>query len=197
MRTLKDTLALYFTGLRAALSSNPSMPKARIAFIDLVWRYVLSLSVRLDRLVTRWKNGTLPAPRAPQPGRTRKARTAPPRFPLPRHPGWLVRRMPATGIGVFGGQLAHLLATDTELRDFLKAAPQARRLLGPVCRMFGIALPVTPGVTLPPPPPVMAVPAPQAAQAAEQDAPPNPHPGPESPSHSPIAAPDPVVSFSR
>ena len=193
MRTLKDTLALYFTGLRAALSSNPSMPKARIAFIDLVWRYVLSLSVRLDRLVARWKNGTLPAPRPPCPGRTRKVRTAPPRFPLPRHPGWLIRRMPATGIGVFGGQLAHLLATDTELRDFLKAAPQARRLLGPVCRMFGIALPVAPGIALPATP-VVAFPAPGAA---EPDAPPSPPPRPESSSPSTIAAPGPIVSFSR
>ena len=196
MRTLKDTLALYFTGLRAALSSNPSMPKARIAFIDLVWRYVLSLSVRLDRLVARWKNGTLPAPRAPQPGRTRKARTVPPRFPLPRHPGWLIRRMPATGIGVFGGQLAHLLATDTELRDFLKAAPQARRLLGPVCRMFGIALPVTPGVTLPPPPSA-PLPAPQAAPASEPTAPANPPRGVEASVQPTGTAPDPIVSFSR
>ena len=190
MRTLKDTLALYFTGLRAALSSNPSMPKARIAFIDLVWRYVLSLSVRLDRLVTRWKNGTLPAPRAPQPGRTRKARTAPPRFPLPRHPGWLIRRMPATGIGVFGGQLAHLLATDTELRDFLKAAPQARRLLGPVCRMFGVTMPAPPAAPA-------ATPAiPQSTSEPAGDPPREPPRLVESPSPSPAAAPTPPLVFS-
>jgi hypothetical protein len=115
-----------------------SLPKPRFAFQAMVWAYILSLSFRLDRLITRWKNGTLPKPRGPRAARQRTAPRAPHRFPLPGGKHWLPRRMPGTGIGAFGGQLRHLLANDAELQALLAAAPQARRMLGPLCRAFGI-----------------------------------------------------------
>ena len=191
MRNLKETFALYFTGLRAALSSTPSMPKAQIAFIDMVWRYVLGLSFRLDRLIARWMNGTLPKSGAPRPARARvhtpgKAR----RFPLPSHARWLIRRMPATGIGAFGGQLQHLLANDAQMRAFLEAAPQARRLLGPLGRAFGIN--IQDPLASPPPRPAARA-KPKAALPAI--APPMP-PAPTQ-SRAPFPIPHPAVAFLR
>jgi hypothetical protein len=189
MRTLADTFALYFTGLRAALATTMSMPKDHIAFLEMVWRYVLGLSGRLDRLVARWKNGTLPRPTAPRPGRARKAH-APPAFRLPRGRKWLIRRMPGTGIGAFGGQLEYLLANDAELAAFLEAAPQARRLLGPVCRMFGVTMPAPPAAPA-------ATPAiPQSTSEPAGDPPREPPRLVESPSPSPAAAPTPPLVFS-
>jgi hypothetical protein len=162
MRNLTETFSVYFTGLRAALAPTVPVSQAHIAFIGMVWRYILGLSGRIDRLVARWKNGTLPKPRAARPARTRKPRAAP-QFRLPRSRNWLPRRLPGTGIGVFGGQLQHLFATDQEFAAFLEAAPQARRMLTPLCRMFGVALPAMPAAA----PPTAAPPA--APVAAPSD----------------------------
>jgi hypothetical protein len=177
METLKDRLALYFAGLRAALATTPSMPQAQSTLLAMVWRYVLRLSFRIDRLITRWKAGTLPRPGAPRPGR---GRTSAPRamreFPLPSRPKWLIRRMPGTGIGAFGGQLRHLLENDAELQALLEASPQARRLLGPLCRMFGIAPPPPPARPLPPTPGLPGAAPPPAAEPPKA-----PHPAPHAP----------------
>ena len=138
MNTLKDRFTLYFTGLKAALATTSAMPKAKIAFLEMVFRYVLGLAGRLERLVTRWQNGTLPKRRAPRPPRApvegRKRAPAP--FRLPHGRDWLMRRVP--GIGFCGSRLSHLLANDEQMQAFLEAAPQARRLINPLCRMFGI-----------------------------------------------------------
>ena len=138
MRTLSDTFRLYFAALRGAVAPSNAVPEPQSSLRHMVWHYILSLSGRLDRLITRWKNGTLPTPRGPGAARERATTRKPPRFPLPSRKNWLVRGMPGTGIGAYGGQLRHLLTNDAELQAFLAAAPQARRLLGPLGRMFGV-----------------------------------------------------------
>ena len=198
MNTLKDTFRIYFQTLLGALAPAMSLPKARFDLQAMVWRYVLSLSFQLDRLITRWKNGTLPKPRgpgAPRPPRAAREPTAartPPRFPLPRGRKWLLRRMPNSGIGNFGGQLAHLLANNAELAALLEASPQARRMLGPLCRAFGINMDNPLGIPPAQPP---ASPSPTPAPVATP--PQAPRPPAESASPATIPAPTAPVSFSR
>ena len=172
MIALKDLLALYFHGLKAAVAPTLSMPKERFAFVAAVWHYIFRLSGRLDRLIARWKNGTLPKPRPPQPGRTGATQAGKPKFRLPSSHKWLLHRIQGTAFA--GSQLAHLIATNAELHEFLEAAPQGRRLLNPLCRALGIDFDKPTGVALPKPtaepkpepepasspPPVPSVPAP-------------------------------------
>ena len=175
MRTLRDRFSIYFHGLKAAVASNASMPRPRIAFLEGVWRYLLSLSFRLDLLVKKWQDGTLRKPRppslAPRPARPRASQNPrpAPAYRLPRGHQWLLRRVLAAG--PFGGQLRHLLANDADLRAFLKAAPQARRLLNPLCGMFGLTLPAPPAVDSVPPLDLA-----QAQPAAEPESAANPPP---------------------
>ena len=159
MRSLKETFSLYFHGLKAAVAPTLSMPKERFAFVAAVWHYIFRLSGRLDRLVTRWQNGTLPKPRAPhpaapqapashsiapRPGRNRATPPAQPKFRLPGGHMWLLRSIQGTAFA--GSQLSHLLAHDPQMQAFLEAAPQARRLINPLCRMFGFDIDKPTGV---------------------------------------------------
>jgi hypothetical protein len=156
------------------------MPKASIDLIELLWRYVLRLSGRLDRLIARWKNGTLPKPRAPRPSpsqdQTRAART-PPKLRFPHARRWLFRILPNNGF--IRGQLQHLLANNEEFAAFLEAAPQARRLLNPLCRILDIDLDAPYGV-----PRVKPQPSQQSQPEPAATAPPapsSPPPGPAPP----------------
>ena len=136
MRSLAESFSIYFHGLRAAVATPRSSAKERLAFVSFVWAYLMALSGRIDRLISRWRNGTLPRPRAPRPARKADKPRPAPAFRLPRRHMWLVRDIPATI--AFASQLRHLIATDPQLHEFLKAAPQGRRLLNPLCRMLGI-----------------------------------------------------------
>ena len=145
-------MSTYFHGLKAAVAPSMSMAKDHFAFVAAVWHYIFRLSGRLDRLITRWKNGTLPKPRppaSPQPGRTRAATSGKPAFRLPGGHMWLIRGIQGTAFA--GSQLAHLIATNAELHEFLEAAPQGRRLLNPLCRALGVDFDKPTGVVLPKP----------------------------------------------
>jgi hypothetical protein len=190
MRTLSDTFRLYFAALRGAVAPSSAVPKPQSTLRHMVWHYILSLSGRLDRLITRWKNGSLPTPRGPRAARASATTRNLPRFPLPSGKNWLARRMPATGIGAYGGQLRHLLTNDAELQAFLAAAPQARRMLGPLCRAFGIDIHN----------PLAIPPTRQAARLrpkAEPFVTPPPPPRVEPPPRSTIPIPHPFVAFLR
>ena len=183
---LKETLSTYFHGLKAAVAPTLSMPKDRFAFVAAVWHYIFRLSGRLDRLITRWKNGTLPKPGTPRPGRTRSTPGEKPKFRLPSRHMWLIRGIQGTAFA--GSQLAHLIATSAELHEFLEAAPQGRRLINPLCRALGIDFDRPTGVLLPK---SQAEPKPAA-----DPPPPEPPCRAECCSHSPASAQDPPIVFS-
>ena len=149
MKDLKETLSIYFHGLKAAVAPTLSMPKDRFAFVAAVWHYIFRLSGRLDRLIARWKNGTLPKPGTPRPGRARATQAGKPQFRLPSSHKWLIHRIQGTAFA--GSQLAHLIATNAELHELLEAAPQGRRLLNPLCRALGVDFDKPTGVVLPKP----------------------------------------------
>ena len=191
MKGLQDWFSIYFHGLKAAVAPTRSMPKDRFAFVAAVWHTIFRLAGRIDRLITRWKNGTLPKPGTPRPGRARTARTAP-KFRLPGGHMWLIRRIQGTAFA--GSQLAHLIATNAELHAFLEAAPQGRRLLNPLCRMLGVDFDKPTGVLLPKP---QAPPEPEPAANPAPEVPRSGPPGPvEGASPSAATAPGPPLVFS-
>jgi hypothetical protein len=57
---------------------------------------------------------------------------------LPRGHGWVIKRLPQAGAEA--GQL-HELLQHAHSREFVEAAPQAARLLRPLCRALGVDLP--------------------------------------------------------
>ncbi len=125
----------------------------------LLWLRLNRLANRLTRLYDHWQEGTLPTPRTaiprtaiPRPGSARQ-RPAPSQIPalpiagthlvdaparLPRGRGWITRRIPQAGPSA--GWL-HELLQHAHTRDFVQAAPQAARLLRPLCHALGIDQP--------------------------------------------------------
>ncbi len=101
----------------------------------LLWSRLRRTAERFARLAAKVQAGTLPPPRrrlrSPRPARPQKLR-------LPRGVAWLLRRLPQAASAA--SQLQHLLA-DPAMADLLAAAPQAGRLLRPLCQMLGIRPP--------------------------------------------------------
>ncbi len=113
----------------------------------LFWNRLQRLSRRFTLLYQRWQSGTLPKP---HPHRTRArpaapqdANTAPPPtlpLRLPRSFGWVNHRIPESAPPA--GMLdAMLHQREGEVRAFLAAAPQAGRLLRPLCQALGVVQP--------------------------------------------------------
>jgi hypothetical protein len=129
------------------------------ALLVLVWFRLRRILARLDRLAARWQQGRLRA-RA-RPGPTPRVHPAAARRPhqTPRGHAWLIRLHQPLA------QLApriELLLADPEIAALCAAAPQAARLLRPLCQMFGLTTPAhirpaprppRPKPAAPPPPP--------------------------------------------
>jgi hypothetical protein len=137
-RALHLTLGLLWPRLRADLHVPRQVPlpaqvqhRMALALARLPW-----LLRRLDRLALLWQQNRLPKPR---PRRARpQAQPQPPRLRDPSAQGWLSRiHLPARQ---FAGQIATLLEGE-DARALTAAAPQAGRLLRPLCRMLGITQP--------------------------------------------------------
>ena len=111
-----------------------------IALAMLVHRRLGQICQRMERLVARFQAGTLW--RLPKrvagarivAGDADGRRRERPAVVLPGRFGWLVRAA-AWRAAVYGGQLQAVLETP-ELVELLIAAPQAARILRPVCRML-------------------------------------------------------------
>ncbi len=147
--------------LRELIAHHAAQDRARTAFLVLVWNVVGRAGTRLANLFARWQAGTLPRPR-PRPGRTRKpSAPIPPNRRLPRTAAWLLHHIPPSAVA--GNRLASFLARP-DFAEFLAAAPQAARILRPLCRMLGTPLP--PALQLPPRPPRRRPPRPRPAQPA-------------------------------
>ncbi len=156
---------------RAIAAHSAGAPRVRPLLL-LVWSRLRRMAVRFARLAARVQAGAPPATRP------RPARSGPPPKPLPRGFAWLVRLVPATAASA--AQLQHLLA-DPEMAALIAAAPQAGRILRPLCRMLGIRPP--PGLSRPPPAAPAAPSRPAATgrappPASPRDRPPRPPPDP-------------------
>jgi hypothetical protein len=171
---LSDRLALTLGGLCRAIAARCAGRDAAITvarpLLILLWSRLNRTVLRFASLAARAAAGRLAAPR---PRLARPAPVSPPSpRPRPRVPAvgfaWLVRLVPGTA--AYGSQLQHLLATP-EMTALLATAPQAGRILRPLCRMLGVPLP--PALRLPRVPPAPANPAggsaapPSAAHATQ------------------------------
>ena len=119
----------------------------------LLWFRLERLANRLTRLYDRWQTNTLPKPRKTTQRPKTAQRPTPPQIPelpapgmplvaaptrLPQGRGWVTRRIPEAGPSA--GQL-HDLLQQPSIQDFVQAAPQAGRLLRPLCHALGVDQP--------------------------------------------------------
>ena len=176
---LSQRLALVLQSLRTAIAACAGRDRTAVAVVLLAWPYLHRLAARFAALAARVRAGEASV----APTRVRTTAEAPRLRPAPLPQGfaWLIRLAPEAA--ALGGQVRHLLA-DPELAALLAVAPQAARLLRPLCRMLGIeAAPGLPAALFgppdppPPPSPARALPAPEACAA--------PSPVPERPTPPP------------
>ncbi len=168
-----DRLALIIDGLCRSVAARIAGRRLAGPLIILIWTRLrrigrdfagLAARIRAGRTVRRSATGRRPArPRGPRGPRR-----------LPQGFAWLLPLVPEAAAG-YGSQLRHLLA-EPEMAALIAAAPQARRILRPLCRMLGVRLP--PG------------PAPKDAAPAAPDPPATAEPiGPPPPSSAPPRPP--------
>ena len=109
---------------------------------ELLWHRAHRIAHRFLALFARWQSNTFPTPRL-RPKTTRKPTRKPTASTLPRLPrafGWANKRLPESPPAA--GTLEDLIVNRAaELRPFLQAAPQAGRLLRPLCTALGVRLP--------------------------------------------------------
>jgi hypothetical protein len=155
--------ALIIEGLCRATAARISADRTSGPLILLIVARLRHLLARFTKLAARAQAGKLRPPRqrtvrpraAPPPGDPPPDHSAPdpkpPRQPerlLPQKFGWLIRFVPYEA-ACFGSQLQHLMS-QPEMAVLIEAAPQAGRILRPLCWMLQIDLP--PALRLPPRP---------------------------------------------
>ena len=106
------------------------------ALIDRIGR----MNTRLAALCAKFEAGALPppAPLRDRPSRAKPAKPADPTNRLPTRFGWLLNWIQVT---VHGRTPLESLLADPDFHTFVQAAPQAGRILRPLCHMLGIRRP--------------------------------------------------------
>jgi len=158
---LAQWLTLIVTALQKAAAARAGRDHAVVPLVTLLWTRL----ARFDTLVARLTAGhpAAPARQRTRPTSTASARKAPAAgLRLPRSHTWLIRLLPGEAAS-YGCQLQALLA-DPQMAALLAAAPEAGRILRPLCRLLAItpegllALPSTAGKPAPKPRPAKPAP---------------------------------------
>lgn len=127
------SFTLILAGLRAVIAVAAARDRTQAAFWVALHTRIGRMGQRLERLIARWRAGTLPAPRASRAGEACASRALPAlRFPTSK--GWVRARL-GYDISGYASQLQHQL-NDAECQAFLAACPAARRILRPLLRMI-------------------------------------------------------------
>ncbi len=134
--SVADRFALALEGLRRLVASRIAGGMMAAAMIVLVWQRLQRIEGRIGRMLARFRAGRLVV-RGEVAGRVAGVRTGGGSAGLPRGFAWLVQLIPHQAAN-FAGQIGAVLA-EPEMVALLAAAPQARRVLAPLCRMLGIA----------------------------------------------------------
>ena len=133
---LGQAFAGIINGLCALLGHHAVRLRDRSVVLSLIHWRIARMVRRLDHLALRWQANTLPKPRPSRP-RAKCARPAQPaRLPSGRY--WLIRALQPTA--QFTPHIEAFLARP-DTRALVEAAPQAGRILRPLCRGYGIELP--------------------------------------------------------
>ena len=155
-----DRFALTTAALCRAVAACLGRGLMSAGMIVLVWRRVrraeclflaLVKRVRSGRFRGGWVRAVLAGCGGARCGEARATTGLECRLPL--RFGWLMGVMPYEAAG-YAGQMQTVLA-EPEMAALLRDVPQARRILGPVCRMLGVEIPgllpvVTDGVAVVP-----------------------------------------------
>jgi hypothetical protein len=131
---LAQTFALIIAGLCRTTASRIVVDRCAGPLLVRIFTRLHRLAARLTRLVAQLQAGPLPLPRPGGPPASTSRRK--PRLPESR--GWLLRLVPGTA--EYAGQVQTLL-DDPQTAALLETAPQAGRILRPLCRMLALPLP--------------------------------------------------------
>ena len=135
-------LSAILSQLQAAIAVVAARDRCLTVLLVAVWGRIARMRTRLERLVTLWQAGTLPAPRPSRAGQTRAPSVRTPSI-IPTIPAWLL--VAVREAWTVRTHLENLLS-DAECAEFLAAVPQAARINRPLCRMLGIGeTPPAPG----------------------------------------------------
>ena len=190
---LGQAFAGVVTALCGILAAFAAKAPTKVPMLLMVHRRLVGMALRLDRLTQRWQAGTLPRlrprlrprPRCAGQARAGEPPAARPRSPVPRERFWLIHIFQPTA--QFAGQVSVFLA-DPQTQALVAAAPQAGRILRPLCHAFGL-----------PPPAYLRLPlrrrAPPAAPQAACPAP--PETGPTTPTSPAPTPPRPLPRWVR
>ncbi len=133
--SVADRMALTLDGLGQAVAARILGGAMQAVMILLVWRRLRRIEGQIRGLLARFRAGRLWVRRV-SPGGVRGAHGGSGPALLPRGFGWLLALVPQEA-ACFAGQMRGVLA-EPEMVALLAAAPQARRVLAPLCRMLGI-----------------------------------------------------------
>jgi hypothetical protein len=154
--TLADRFAWLIDGLCRVIGNDAYRRRVDAVLVLEIWNRIRRLSERFLTVVARVQSGRLPRRRKekhPHPDRS-ALRSDPPRerergkravvaaegsaVRLPRDFGWIRSLLPETA--QYAGVLAYLLR-DPEMAALLEKAPEAGRMLRPLCHLLGVRPP--------------------------------------------------------
>ena len=137
-----DRFALTTSALCRAVAACLGRGLMNAAMIVLVWQRVRRAECLFLALVERVRSGRFRGgwvrSGVAASGKSRETAGLQ-RGRLPLRFGWLMGVMPYEAAG-YAGQMRTVLA-EPEMAALLRDVPQARRILGPVCRMLGVEIP--------------------------------------------------------
>ncbi len=163
MSPLETSFRAILSGLQVVIGIVAANDRARGAFLACIHNHLNRTIQRFEKLVTHWRNNTLPKPGKPRPGRAQRPQTTP---RLPTSKSWLVRSVDHYNFRGHASQLQHFLASP-ECIQFLAEVPRAGRILRPLARSLALQMPGDPPPSMPKPaknprPPLPSLPEPVA-----------------------------------
>ena len=159
MHALAAIFRTILSGLQAVIGIVATKEPARDAFLARIYYHLNRTIQRFDRLVTHWRNNTLPKPGKPRPGRPASPASPQTTPRLPQGKAWLIRSVDHYNARCHAGHLEHFLATP-EAIAFLAEVPRAGRILRPLAKSLGIQMPGDPPPPAPKPPTPSSAPKP-------------------------------------
>ncbi len=145
MTTLATPFRTILTGLQAVIGLVAAKRPPHTLLLTHIYFHLNRTIQRFEKLVTRWRDKTLPKPCKPRPGRPARTRAT---QRLPRGHAWLIRNVDHYNARGHASQLQHFLNAP-ECVAFLAEVPRAGRILRPLSRALGLQMPGEP-----PPPPI-------------------------------------------
>ena len=133
---LSDWLTFFVTRLRRTAGDRHDYNPAVAPLIFLLSTRLGRILTHFNALVARLAAGRPAVLRRQRPARPARPAPAPDTLRLPRQRFWMFRLLPRDATG-YGSQLQAWLATP-EMAALLAAAPEAGRILRPLCRLLEI-----------------------------------------------------------